>query len=78
MIMKFSFACLFLLIAAHGACQGKSVIPRPLLLGVKLIITCSCRGVKSDLHGHIERFTMFGAFLSPICDLYMCIRSILI
>lgn len=45
MIMKFSFACLFLLIAAYGACQGKSVMPQPLLLGVKLIITCSCREV---------------------------------
>ena len=66
--MKFSFACLFLLIADHGACKGKSVIPQPLLLGVKLIITCSCRGVKNDLHGHIERSTMltFGAFLSLI------------
>ena len=76
--MKFSFACLFLLIAAYGACQGKSVIPQPLLLGVKLIITCSCRGVKNDLHGHIEHSSMFGAFLSLICDLYMRIRSILI
>ena len=78
--MQFSFACLFLLIAAHGACQGKWVIPsdQPLLLGVKLIITCSCRGAKNDLHGNIERSTMFGAFLSLICDLYMCIRSILI
>ena len=76
--MKFSFACLFLLIAAHGPCQGESVIPQPLLLGVKLIITCSCRGVKNDLHGHVERSTIFGAFLSLICDLYMYIRSILI
>lgn len=74
--MKFSFACLFLLIAAHGACQEKSVIPQPLLLGVESIITCSCRGVKNDLHGHIERSTMFGAFRSLICDLYMCIHDL--
>ena len=74
--MKFSFACLFLLIAAHGVCQGKSVIPRPLLPGVKLHEQGG--GVKSDLHGHIERFTVFGAFLSLICNLNVSIRSILI